>query len=52
LSAYAETVFNDGGVQVEVVPMSDGSTQFQATPAPSAAVAPCSDPVECNTHSP
>jgi hypothetical protein len=50
LSSYAETVFTDGSVQLDAVPMSDGTTQFQATSTRNALVAPCSDPVECNTH--
>jgi len=50
LSSYAETIFHDDSVQLNAVPMSDGTTVFSATSTGAALVAPCNDPVECNTH--
>ena len=51
LSSYTETVYRDDSVQLNAVPMSDGTTVFSATtPTTAAAVAPCNDPVECNAH--
>lgn len=53
LTSYAETVFQSSDIQVQAVPMSDGTTTFTAAPsAASAMVAPCKDPVECSSHSP
>lgn len=51
LPSYSETVYRDGEVQLNAVPMSDGSTMFKAT-QPTMLVAPgCdTDPAECNTH--
>jgi hypothetical protein len=50
LTSYTETVFRDDSVQLDVVPMSDGTTVFKATPTTNAALAPCDDPIECNAH--
>jgi hypothetical protein len=52
LSAYAQTIYRDGAVQLKAIPLSDGTTMFTATAAdaPAAATSPCSNPVECNGH--
>jgi len=52
LTSYAETVYNDGAVQLNAVPMSDGTTTFTAAPATTSStmLAPCDDPVECSSH--
>jgi hypothetical protein len=54
LTSYTETVYRGSDVQVQAVPMSDGTTVFTAAPATTtySAVAPCNDPVECSSHSP
>ena len=53
LDAYAETVYRDSRVQLEAVPMSDGTTTFTARPVAAAyTTTPCDDPVECSSHSP
>jgi hypothetical protein len=55
LTSYTETVYRDGSIQLDAVPLSDGSVMFTATPAttkmaPMTTVAPCDDPIECSTH--
>jgi hypothetical protein len=54
LTAYTETLYDDGVTQLQAVPLSTGDTLFTASPAPTTAAAaadtPCNDPVECNTH--
>lgn len=51
LTSYTETVYKDESVQVEAVPMTDGTTQFIASPSTvNGLVAPCDDPAECNGH--
>ncbi|SEI60337.1 hypothetical protein [Frateuria terrea] len=53
LTPYAETVFRDGTLQLNAVPMSDGTTMFTAGPdTTTAATTPCDDPEECSSHSP
>lgn len=51
LTTYTETVYRDASIQLDAVPLSDGSTMFtvQATTT-STAVAPCDNPIECSTH--
>lgn len=50
LTSYTDTVYRDGDVQLDAVPMSNGTTMFNAVSTPKAAVAPCNDPIECNGH--
>ncbi|MCX7512847.1 hypothetical protein [Frateuria sp. STR12] len=53
LTSYTETVYSDSSIKLEAVPMSDGTTMFQAAPTTSALaapVSPCDNPVECNGH--
>lgn len=50
LTSYAETIYRDNNVQLDAVPMSDGSMQFMASPMMTTSVAPCDDPEECNKH--
>ena len=51
LQSYSETVYRDGEVQLNAVPMSDGSTMFSATQTKTLVAPGCdSDPAECNTH--
>jgi hypothetical protein len=53
LTSYTETVYQDSDIQVQAVPMSDGTTTFTAYPTTTeTTVAPCNDPVECSSHSP
>jgi len=54
LTSYSETVYRGSGVQVQAVPMSDGTTMFTAAPATTTytAATPCDDPEECSSHSP
>jgi hypothetical protein len=57
LSSYAETVYRDGSLRLDAVPMSDGTTMFSAAvaPAPYAAAttgSPCDNPEDCSGHSP
>jgi hypothetical protein len=52
LTSYAETVYRDAAVQLNAVPLSDGTTMFTAAPATTStmAISPCDNPVECNGH--
>lgn len=50
LTAYAETVYRDNTIQLNAVPMSDGTTSFMAAPAATTLATPCDDPATCNTH--
>lgn len=52
LDSYAETVYRDDSVSLDVVPLSDGSLRFTAAPATTVttAASPCDDPVECGGH--
>jgi len=50
LTAFAETLYNDGYTQLQAVPLSTGGTLFTASPATATTAAPCDDPVECNAH--
>lgn len=51
LSSYTETVYRDDSIELDAIPMSDGTTQFVASPlTTSTTIAPCSDPAECNGH--
>jgi len=53
LQSYAETLYRDSNVQLDAVPMSDGTTMFTASqPQVTTFAAPgCDDdPAECNTH--
>ena len=52
LSSYARTIYRDGAITLDAIPLSDGTTMFTATPAgaPAANTSPCSNPVECNGH--
>lgn len=52
LTSYAETVYRDASVQLNAVPLSDGTTMFMAAPSTTSttAVSPCDNPVECNGH--
>ena len=56
LTSYTETVYRDGTLQLSAVPMSDGTTVFNATtttaPTSNPTVTPCDDPEECSSHSP
>lgn len=53
LTSYAETVYRNGIMQLNAVPMSDGTMMFSATPATTSyAAVPCDDPEECSSHSP
>ncbi|WP_424682205.1 hypothetical protein [Frateuria sp. YIM B11624] len=56
LTSYTETVYRDGTLQLSAVPMSDGTTVFNATTTTtttsSPTVTPCDDPEECSSHSP
>lgn len=56
LTSYAETIYRDGTLQLSAVPMSDGTTVFNATTTTattsSPTVTPCDDPEECSSHSP
>jgi hypothetical protein len=52
LTSYTETVYSDSTVQLTAVPLSDGTTMFNAA-APSTmttALAPCDNPEDCNGH--
>lgn len=53
LSDYTETVYRDGSIRLEAVPMSDGTTSFQIvrSTASTQAVRSCDpDKEDCNTH--
>lgn len=54
LSSYAETVYRGGSVQLNAVPMSDGTTTFTATPSTTtnSTLTPCDNPENCSGHSP
>ncbi|MGN2246763.1 hypothetical protein ACFWZ3_08745 [Frateuria sp. GZRR35] len=51
LTSYTETVYKDDSMQLDAVPMSDGTTVFSVAPmTTNALVAPCDNPAECNGH--
>lgn len=58
LDRYAETVYSDGNIRLNAVPLSNGTVQFTATPLQAATtannvgttVAPCDDPENCSSH--
>jgi hypothetical protein len=53
LSSYTETVYRGGGITLQAVPMSDGTTLFQVvrgTASAQAAPACNPDKEDCNTH--
>jgi hypothetical protein len=54
LTAYAQTIYRDATVQLDAVPLSDGSTMFKAaapdTVSTLGAPTTCDDPAVCNTH--
>jgi hypothetical protein len=51
LTSYTETVYRDGDIQVDAVPMSDGTTHFSVSPLTATSlVSPCDNPAECNGH--
>lgn len=54
LTSYNETIYDDGSVKVDAVPLSDGTTLFTASPSTEAAtlVAPCdsTNPADCSAH--
>lgn len=50
LSAYTETVYKDSNVQLDAVPMSDGTTTFTATSTATVAPSCDDDPSACNMH--
>jgi len=57
LTSYTETVYRGSSIQLQAVPMSDGTTTFtvestttSSDPA-ATATTPCSDPEECSSHS-
>ncbi|HET6806858.1 MAG TPA: hypothetical protein VFH59_15595 [Frateuria sp.] len=52
LASYAETVYRDSSIQLQAVPLSDGTTMFTAQPATTsyATASPCDDPEECSSH--
>jgi hypothetical protein len=55
LTSYAQTIYRDATIQLDAVPLSDGSTMFNAAaPATVSALAasPCDDPEDCSSHSP
>jgi hypothetical protein len=53
LTSYTQTIYRDATVQLDAIPLSDGTTMFKAA-APGTATtmgAPtCDDPAVCNTH--
>ena len=54
LTSYAQTIYRDATIQLDAIPLSDGSTIFNAA-APSAAaslISPCDNPEDCSGHSP
>lgn len=51
LTSYTETVYRDDDIQVDAVPMSDGTTHFSIAPMTATSlVSPCDNPAECNGH--
>lgn len=51
LTSYTETVYKDGNIQLDAVPMSDGTTRFSVSPLTTTSlVSPCDNPAECNGH--
>lgn len=51
LTSYTETVYRDGDIRIDAIPMSDGTTQFSVSPLTATSlVSPCDNPAECNGH--